>query len=215
MGINDTERYIDNIEIYTGQLEHALMTGDKTTFVELLEAISEMAEAIHAKHCIAYVHALLQSAKTRDVALCEPLMRQAVADMLLLSIELQTANRAAPPPLKRIELNEKIAHNLATINRMLRVGNHKDAGDMAEELKPMNDVFDKLSQMIANRQYDRAKEVATTLEKEHIKVITRPSENSMDKTILAVDNCADVLTSVSEALRGRYQVHGTPNGKFA
>jgi PleD family two-component response regulator len=144
-------------------------------------------------------------------------MQQAIADFLLLSIELQKAQKVATPhalKYKSVEINEETARSLSSIGRLINAGDYAKAQSMATELKDTDDSFAKLSKMLASHEYERAKDLASIMEKEHIGVI-RKMDAVSTKTVLAVDDMPQILSIVNTALKNHYKVLGAPNGEIA
>jgi CheY-like chemotaxis protein len=214
----DIDNYINNIGKHTNKLEDYFVAADMKGFIGTLNAILEMLQKVYAKQCISFANALIDAATNRNVSYCQKLMSQAIADFLLLSIEMQKAqnlNVSNAMKYRKVEKNEEIASGLAAISRMLNIGNYKEAASMAHDMRDMADTFKKIEEMIDARQYDRAKELSETMEKENIKIIQQGDGGKATNTILAVDDRPDMLATVSAALRNHYKVLGAPSGKIA
>lgn len=215
----DIDTYIDRIESLTNEMERSFLKGDINTFVRVVEDIQRMLQSVFARQCESYAVALLQAARARSLDNTDKTVRQAIADFLLLSIELQKAQKlgiSQAAKYKNVEKNEELARNMSAVDRLLSVGDYTRAQSMASELRNSSNEFAKLYDMLASRQYDRARELAQTLEKEHIGHIRKTSDlNKVQKTVLAVDDRPEILASVSNALRGRFKVLGAPDGRVA
>lgn len=215
----DIDKYIDKIESETEDLERSYNRGDINNFINTLEDIRGMLQSVFARQCESYAVALLKTARERDLNYCDKTLRQAISDFLLLSIELQKAQKlglAQAAKYKNVEKNEESARNMSAIERLITSGDYGRAQSMASELRNSSNEFAKLFDMLASRQYDRAAELAKTLEKEHIGHIRKTGEISKaQKTVLAVDDRPEILQSVSNALRGHYKVLGAPEGRVA
>jgi len=215
----DIDSYIDRIERLTEELDRDFTRGDADGFIRIMEEIQRMLQSVFAKQCESYAVALIKAARERTLANTEKTVRQAIADFLLLSIELQKAQKLGhthAAKYKNVEKNEELARDLAAIDRLIGVGDYTRAQTMAAELRNTSNEFSKIYDMLSARQYDRARELAQTLEKEHISHIRKPSELAkVQKTVLAVDDRPEILASVSNALRGRFKVLGAPNGRVA
>jgi PleD family two-component response regulator len=217
---NDINNYISKIGKYTERLEDYFNRKDTNGFISTLEAIHAMLQAVYAKQCISYTSALLDGARTRSLDYCHQLLQQAVADLLLLSIEMQKAQKLDTSPAikyKHVERNEEIARGLSAISRLISVRDYEKALSMACDMKNMEDVFAKLEGMLKSQEYDRAGKLASTAEKEHIGIIQRVGATAANtlKTVLAVDDRPEILTNVNAALRGHYRVLGAPGGRMA
>ena len=214
----DINQYISKIGQYTERLEDAFNRGDSGGFIGTLETIQAMLQSVYAKQCMSYTSALIDAATNRGLEYCQRLLQQAIADLLLLSIEMQKAQKIGTSPAlkyKQVEKNEEITRGLSAIERMISARDYERAQTMALDMKGMDDVFPKLADMIRSRQYDKARELASTMEKEHIALIQRASAAKTMKTVLAVDDRPDILSNVNAALRGHYKVLGAPGGKIA
>ncbi|MCL2717562.1 MAG: response regulator [Lachnospiraceae bacterium] len=214
----DIDSYINRIEQYTDRLTDTYNNKDKAGFINTLETVQGMLQAVFAKQCLSYANALIDAATNRSLEYCERLLQQAIADFLLLSIEMQKAQKLnvnRPVKYRNIEKNEDISHGLASISRSIEVRDYTGAESIANDLKDLSDTFSKAGEMIKSRQYDRAKEMAEKVEKEHIKIIEQGGTGKSAKTILAVDDRPEILSSVNAALRNHYKVLGAPSGKIA
>jgi len=214
----DIDRYINRIEQYTGNLLDSFNNRDTVGFISAIETILEMLQAVYAKQCISYAAALLDAAKNRTLDHLERLLQQAVADFLLLSIEMQKAqhiNVAKAVKYRNVEKNEDIAKGLASVSRMIDIRDYRGAENLSSEMKELSETFTKAEEMLRSRQYDRVKDMAETVEKEHIKIIEQKSSGKSARTILAVDDRPEILTTVNAALKNHYKVLGAPSGKIA
>ena len=215
---SDINNYINQIQQHTERLDDCFNRKDKDGFISVLETIAGMLRSVYAKQNLSYTVTLIDSAKNRGMEYCEILLRQAIADFLLLSIEMQKAQKLdIAPALKYrdIEKNEEIARNLAAIGRMMSAGDYKGAQGMAADLEKTESTFAKLHSMLKAHEYDRAKRLADTIEKEHIGFIQKGGMRNTGKTILAVDDRPEILNNVSAALGDHYRVLGAPGGKMA
>jgi CheY-like chemotaxis protein len=214
----DINNYIGKIGQYTERLEDSFNRKDKNGFIHVLEKIIDILQAVYAKQGVSYANALMDAAKNRNLEYCERLLQQAIADFLLLSIEMQKAqklNTSHAMKYRDVEKNEEIARGLAAVSRSIASGNYERAESMASDLTNLDNTFVKLVSMCKAQQYGRAKELADTMEKEHIGLIQRGGIGKVSKTVLAVDDRPEILANVSAALRGHYKVIGAPGGKMA
>ena len=214
----DIDEYIGKIEQYTERLEDNFNRKDVNGFIGVLGTLQTMLQAVYAKQCISYVNALIDAAKNRGLEYCRTLLQQAIADLLLLSIEMQKAQMIGAPralKYKSAEMNEEIVRSLSAIKRMIGLHDYEKAQSLSMDMKNMDVAFVKLSEMLTSRQYDRAKELADTMEKEHIGLIQQKGASASLKTIMAVDDRPDILSNVNAALRGHYKVLGAPGGEPA
>ena len=214
----DIDAYISRIGPCTERLEDAYHRGDLRDFTDALEAARGLLQAVYAKQGLSYVNALTEAAKTRGVAYCQRLLQQAIADLLLLSIEMQKAQMigaAQAIKYKQVEKNEEIARSLSAIKRMISIRDYERAQSLALDMREMDDAFIKLSELLGSRQYGRAGELADTMEEEHIGLIRQKSAAAVMKTVMAVDDRPEILSAVNAALRGHFKVLGAPGGKIA
>jgi len=208
-------KYINGIGQYTEQLEDYFTRKDKNGFIQTLEIIQDLLQSVYAKQSASYASALIDAANNHKMDFCRSLLQQAIADFLLLSIEMQKAHTSHVKRHKNVEKNEEIARNLAAISRLIAIGNYEKAESMAYDLKDMDDTFVKLISMCKDRQYEMAKKMADTMEKEHISLIRVGGMSETRKTVLAVDDRPEILANVNAALLSHYKVLGAPNGKLA
>ena len=214
----DINHYISRIQHHTTRLEDSFNKKDKEGFISTLEAIAEMLSAVYARQCLSYTVTLIDSAKNRGMEYCQGLLQQAIADFLLLSIEMQKAqklNVSHALMYRNVEKNEEIARNLAAISRMIGAGDYRGAQSMADDLKGTENTFVRLSSMLQAHEYDRAKQLADTIERENIGFIQKGGAGSQVKTVLAVDDRPEILSNVSAALGAHYKVYGAPSGQMA
>ena len=215
----DIDHYINNIEKYTDRLLDCFNSKDKKGFVDTIKEIHNLLTSVYAKHCLSFANALTDAAENRNLDYCERLLQQAIADFLLLSIEMQKAqniNVGRPFKYRKIEKNEEISQGLASISRMITARDYAGAQSIASDLKSLSDTFVKAEEMLKSKQYDRVKEMADKVEKEHIKIIEQvDGVSTTKKTILAVDDRPEILSSVNAALRNHFRVLGAPSGKIA
>ncbi|MCL1902845.1 MAG: response regulator [Oscillospiraceae bacterium] len=214
----DIDDYINKIEKYTQRLDESFGQNDINTFIDTLEAIQAMLQAVYAKQCISYVNALINAAKNRGIEYCRRLLQQAVADLLLLSIEMQKAQIAGTAhaiKYKQIERNEEIARSLSAIIRLIGSHDYTKALSLSDDMQRQDDSFIKLSELIKTSHYDKAEKLADTMEKEHIGIIQQKGVDNSSKTVLAVDDRPEILSNVSAALRNHYRVLGAPGGRQA
>ena len=210
--------YIGRIGQCTERLEDSFSRKDVTVFIRTLETVQAMLQAVYAKQCISYINALIHAAKTRDIEYCQRLLQQAIADLLLLSIEMQKAQLIGTSQAikyKHVEKNEEIARSLSAIQRMIGLRDYEKAQSLALDMQELDGAFVQLSQMLNARQYDKAVELTDAMEKEHIGLIQQKVTAKSMKTVLAVDDRPEILSNVSAALRSHYKVLGAPGGQQA
>ena len=211
-------KYIDSIEQYTEDLEECFDCKDTAGFMKVLETILDMLRALYAHRCVSYAAALVDAAKKRGLDDCRQLIKQTIADFLLLSIEMQKAQKLEILPrfeYGSIEKTEDNAQNLAAISRLISIGDYERAESMAYCLTDTADTFVELTQLFKAHQYHKAKELADTMETKYIEIIRTVNTSKSDTAVLAVDDRPEILANVSAALRGHYKVFGAPNGKIA
>jgi len=214
----DINNYISNIDQYAKRLDECFSRKDISGFITVLETIQASLQAVYAMHCLSYTSALIHAAKTHSLDYCQRLLQQAIADLLLLSIEMQKAQALSAAPAtryKQIERNEENARCFAAVDRLIDARDYEKALSVASGMTDMDDAFAVLADMIKTRQYDRAQYLANTMEKEHIGLIQNKRVGAAHKTVLAVDDRPDVLTNVSAALRGHFRVLGAQDGASA
>jgi len=214
----DINNYISDIERQTARLEDSYNKNDVKGFISASEAIHNMLLAVYANQCISHTRALIDAAEKRGIVYCGRLMQQAIADFLLLSIDMQKAQALGISPAikyKNVERNEEVAKNLSAIGRLLEASDHENAKSIAVGMKEIDDSFATLAGMIDAREYGKAKDLAGAMEKEHIGLIKNVNVSHSKKTILAVDDRPDILANVNAALKDYYKVLGAPVGKIA
>ncbi|MCL1807201.1 MAG: response regulator [Oscillospiraceae bacterium] len=212
------DHYINTIEQHTERLDDCFSRGDTGGFIHTLQAVQVLLQDVYAKQCISYINALLDAARTRGMEHSRRLLQQAIADLLLLSIDMQKAQMIGTShalKYRKVEKNEEIARGFSALKRMITVRDYEKALNLAEDMEDMDGAFRTMIIMLKSRQYDRAGELADTMEKEHIGHIQQQSGAKSQKTVMAVDDRPDTLSNVNAALRGHYKVLGAPGGKMA
>ena len=215
---NDINNYINRIQQLTERLEDCYNRKDKEGFITVLESTAVLLKSVYAKQCLSYTVTLIDAAKNRGMEYCQVLLQQAIADFLLLSIEMQKAQKldySHALKYRNVEKNEEIARNLAAIGRMMSVGDYNGAQSMSSDLGEAENTFARINSMLNAHEYDRAKKLAETIEKEHIGFIQKGGTGKIVKTVLAVDDRPEILNNVSAALGSHYKVLGAPSGQMA
>ncbi|MCL2699577.1 MAG: response regulator [Defluviitaleaceae bacterium] len=214
-------KYIDKIDDYTERLETSFKRDNMTEFMSVLDQIQEMLQSVYAKRQEAYTVTLSRSARGGNTEFSDKVLQQAIADFLLLSIEMQKAQNlpstSAALNYSDVEKNEDTAHNLSAIVRLIDAGDYEKAKSMVADMKGMGFTVGQLAMTLNAGDYKKAKELAVSMQKESMEKITKvessPSRGS--KTVLAVDDRPEILTQVSNALRNHYKALGAPGGKVA
>jgi PleD family two-component response regulator len=214
----DINDYIDKIEIHTKTLEESYGKKNTANFISAMEAIKNMLQLVYAKQCEALAIVLIRTAKDNGLEYCRQLLSQAIADFILLSIEMQKAqnlNTTDKPAYNEIEKDEEVSRSLSAIGNLISTGDYDKAKSIAADRVDMDDSFVKVSSMLDSRQYDKAGELAKVAETEHIGHIMNAGAAKSAKTVLAVDDRPEILANVSAALKNHYRVIGAPSGKLA
>jgi len=215
----DINNYIDKIEFYTEQIENSFESGATTELIKNLEEVQKMLQKVYAIPCESNVIILLRSARLHDSQHSRKLLQQTIADLLLLSIEMQKAQHLGVSDshkYKKVEVNEQIAVNMSAVGRLIETGDYDKARSIVSDARSTTDAFGKMDKMLVGREYNRAGELAKTLEKEHVGHITQSiGKDKGTKIVLAVDDRPEILTTVTAALRGHYRVLAAPDGQVA
>jgi CheY-like chemotaxis protein len=212
-------KYIDKIDYLTERMESSFNKNNIPEFISALEDVQDMLISVYAKRQEAYTVTLLRSARSDFTDYSDKVLQQAIADFLLLSIEMQKAQSlpetSAAFKYSEIEKNEDTAHNLGAVVRLIEVGDYEKAESMVTEMKGAGFVVGKIAALLSSGDYQKAKETAVIMQKDFMDKITAPGPAKGGKTVLAVDDRPEILTAVNAALRGHYRPLGAPSGKVA
>ncbi|MCL2704149.1 MAG: response regulator [Defluviitaleaceae bacterium] len=215
-GINS---YIDQIENYTERLEISYNSNNMYEFTGVLERIQDLLQAVCAKRQEAYTVTLIRSARNGVNEFSARVLQQAIADFLLLSIEMQKAQNLldTSPAFKysAVEKDEEAANNLSAVIRLIEAQDYDRAKSMVSEMSNKGFAAGLLSNAFIKEDYNQAKDIATAMHKEYIGKVNQVSAGRGSKTVLAVDDRPEILTSVNTALRSHFKTLGAPGGKVA
>jgi CheY-like chemotaxis protein len=209
--------YIDKIDGETERLERGYENDNMYDFCAVLNNIQGMLDKVSAKRHEAYTVTLIRSSKSGKNEYSKKVLQQAIADFLLLSIEMQKAQSMSDSAYKSNEMEEaeEAVRNLSAVVQLIEAEDYKRAktlvGNMAE--RGMNLV--RLTVALEGGSYDLAKEAAIDLQKTYSNIINNVSTSSVVRTVLAVDDRPEILTTVNAALQNHYKTLCAPTGSVA
>ncbi|MCL2456080.1 MAG: response regulator [Defluviitaleaceae bacterium] len=212
-GVNN---YIDRIDFETEKLERSYEAGNLSEFCDVLEKIKNLLAAVCAKRHEAYTAALTRSAKDGRTENNNKVLQQAIADFLLLSIEMQKAqNSHATHEMSDIEQYEAAARNLTAVVQFIDAEDYENAKSLVSDMIRRGMELTRLNEKLKINSYESARENAIALQLKFSSKITKVNVNTGTKTILAVDDRPEILTSVNAALQNHFKTLCAPSGKVA
>jgi CheY-like chemotaxis protein len=214
---NGINKYIDKIDGETERLERSYNNDNMAEYTSVLMSIQNLLVTVCAKRHEAYTVTLSRSSRSGKNEYSNKVLQQAIADFLLLSIEMQKAQNMPDSAFRRsdIEDAEEAARNLTAVIQLIDAQDYDRARALVDELasRGMN-----LRQIISEMEmgsYSRAKDMAVTMRSEYSDKVYRSSGRTNTKTVLAVDDRPEILTTVNAALSSHYKTLGAPGGKVA
>jgi PleD family two-component response regulator len=209
--------------MYTERLESSFTNNSLNEFIEALASVQGMLQAVCAKRHEAYTVTLTRSARAGNTEFSGKVLQQAIADFLLLSIEMQKAQNlpetSAAFTYTETEKSEEMAQNLAAVIRLIDAQDYDRAKSIVADMSGMDFAIGRLGLALNAGDYTRAREAAVSMEKEYIskvnQVSTETSAKSGNKIVLSVDDRPEILTSVNTALRGYFKTFGASSGSIA
>jgi CheY-like chemotaxis protein len=213
-GIN---HYIDKIDEATERLERSYNSGDTDAFLGALANIQQMLQTVCAKRHEAYTITLSHSSKNGKTDYSNKVLQQAIADFLLLSIEMQKAQNMPASAFMPNEMETvmEATRSFAAIIQLIDAHDYAKAQDLANNLAERGYDMNEIMEALDNAKYKLAKSQALAMMNEHSERIYRTGKTSGTKIVLAVDDRPEILTTVNAALSGHYKVLGAPSGGIA
>jgi CheY-like chemotaxis protein len=216
-GIN---KYIDKIDGETERLERSYNGDNMSEFVGVLTGIQGLLQAVCAKRHEAYTVTLVRSSRNGKNEYSAKVMQQAIADFLLLSIEMQKAQNLPSSAYKisEAETAEENARNIAAIIQLIDAQDYDRAKVLVTDMMARGANLRQISTAMSVGNYAQAKDWAVAVQKEYTnKVSAAIAEKSISGSniVLAVDDRPEILTTVSSALSGHYKTLCAPSGKVA
>jgi CheY-like chemotaxis protein len=212
--------YIDRIEKYTEMLENSFNDKNMSRFVDILADIQNLLHLVGAKRQEAYTVTLTRSARSGNTDYSGKVLQQAIADFLLLSIEMQRAqNLPESSPAFRYsdaEKHEETARNLAAVVSLIEATDYDRAKSIVSDMVERGFVAGRLGLLLEGGDYAKAEEAAAAMQKEFMdKASKAGGKGKGPQTVLAVDDRPEILTSVNIALRSHFKTLGAPSGHVA
>jgi CheY-like chemotaxis protein len=220
---NGINKYIDKIDAETERLERSYNNDNMPEFNSVLMSIQTMLQTICAKRHEAYTVTLTRSSRSGKNEYSNKVLQQAIADFLLLSIEMQKAQTLPATSFKTnvMEESEETARNLTAVIQLLDAEEYDKANTLSEELSSRGVSIRQVLTAISLKDYASAKNHTVALRSEYTDRVyrtastTATSSGSGLKTVLAVDDRPEILTTVSTALGGHFKTLGAPGGRIA
>jgi len=213
-GVN---KYIDKIDGETERLERSYNNDNMPEFNSVLLSIQNMLSTVCAKRHEAYTVTLTRSSRSGKNEYSNKVLQQAMADFLLLSIEMQKAQNLPDSAYKtnEVENAEEAARNLTAIIQLIDAQDYDRATALANDLTARGMNLRYIVTDLQNGHYTNAKDKASAMRSEYSDRVYRTSSNAGTKTVLAVDDRPEILTTVNAALSGHYRTLGAPSGRVA
>jgi PleD family two-component response regulator len=213
-GIN---KYIDLIDAETERLERSYNSQNMPQFCDVLANIQMLLDAICAKRHEAYTVTLTRSSRNGFNEYSNKVLQQAIADFLLLSIEMQKAQSLSDSDYKSsaVEMEEESARNLSAVVQLLDAEDYDRAKALLDDLSSRGMNVRNILAMMSNGSYAKAKELSVALQNSFSDKINEVSKDSKSKTVLAVDDRPEILTTVNSALSTHYRTLCAPSGRVA
>ncbi|MDR0271904.1 MAG: response regulator [Clostridiales bacterium] len=212
-------RYIDRIDSETERLERSYNSGSTTEYCGALTSIQNMLQAISAKRHEAYTVTLMRSSDRGADNYTGKILQQAIADFMLLSIEMQKAQSNAPSILNAkvgaAEKAEESSRNLTAVMHYIDAQDYDRAVDFVAEIANRGTNVGRIAELINSKEYLKASEHASVLKREYEDIVNAVAKEKSNKAVLAVDDRPEILTSISSALRMHFKTLGAPSGKIA
>ncbi|MCL2498925.1 MAG: response regulator [Defluviitaleaceae bacterium] len=213
-GIN---KYVDKIDMETERLENSYNNDNMAEFNSVLMNIQQMLTTVCAKRHEAYTVTLMRSSRSGKNEYSNKVLQQAMADFLLLSIEMQKAQNLPDSAYKSNEVEdaEEAARNLTAIIQLIDAQDYDRAISLASDISNRGINLMQIASDLQKGHYTNAKDKATVMRSEYSDRVYRTSPNVSTKTVLAVDDRPEILTTVNAALSGHYRTLGAPSGRVA
>jgi CheY-like chemotaxis protein len=212
-----TEYLENNLDVITSPLVLADLTS-KLTGIQL------MLKDVYARSLETETSMILRSLKFDEtVPLAKRSLKKFIPNLITLSVEMQKAQNTgnevdlASIPQSKAESLADMANNLYTVSNLIRSGDYDLAQSMINELESKHpDVnITKLLDLVMAEKYKEAETFADTMKNNSVKAINDLAGTDFSKKILAVDDMAEILSFVNNALKTHYKVFGVTNGKTA
>jgi CheY-like chemotaxis protein len=210
--------YIDKIDGETERLERSYNNDNMNEFIGVLQNIQNMLDKISAKRHEAYTVTLIRSSRNGNNKYSTKVLQQAIADFLLLSIEMQKAQSMPSYVAYKsgdVEESEEAARNLSAVVQLIDAQEYDKAKALVNDMSGRGMDLSRLSISLNNGVYDNAKEHAITLQNYYSGLVTKVEATKSTKTVLAVDDRPEILTSVNAALSSHFKTLGAPGGRVA
>jgi CheY-like chemotaxis protein len=213
--------YIDKIEGYTERLETSYNNSDMHSFVSTLKNIQEMLKQVYAKRQEAYTITLIRSAQDGKTDYCQKILQQSIADFLLLSIEMQKAQSMSADAVafkdSEIEKLDQSARDLTAVINLIEATDYDSAKSLLEAMNERGVSTQVIINELNTGNPPGAKTKAQSIREDYFNKIKHASAKTVvgTKTVLAVDDRPEILTSVTAALRDHYKTLGAPGAQVA
>ncbi|MCL2049577.1 MAG: response regulator [Defluviitaleaceae bacterium] len=212
-GINT---YIDRIDGETERLERAYEEENMNDFRDVLATIKGLLSSIHAKRHEAHTAALTRSSKHGKTEENNKGLQQAIADFLLLSIEMQKAQSCEKCyEMSDVEQFEASSRNLTAVVQFIDAEDYESAKFLVADMKKRGMDLERLVSKLEMASYASAREIALAQQLQFSSKINKVNTSTETKTILAVDDRPEILTTVNAALQNHFKTLCAPSGKVA
>lgn len=218
--LDSTEEFIDEISDVSEELKKDVERSRMSHFIANMERVLAWLKDMYAKNLEADAASVLMAAKLGSQSELRSLLKPFVAEMIALSIELQMAQEEVEGQSKKetsaIEKYTDIINSLKAVARSLEKNNMMEGYRIVGNMKATDPQIKTLSDHLHLGQKRKALDLCQKVSqfyKQKIKDL-EGSEGTA-KTILAVDDRPEILSTLAGVLDGYYHVIGVTSGKAA
>ena len=222
----NVDDYVSLIPALTEKLKSdlaKLSIMQPSDYLANLKVIYKMLMSVRAVCLQKEADTLFQLAAKEDFALCERKTQPFIANLLTLSIEMQTAvnsfGKNTHNKVKSIEFFQDILKNLSVVHQMIKDRELFDAADILSNMSVLdeNDTAVELIKALNARNHASSNELMEKLLVKFEDEITKIEDiqKGANKKVLLVDDRPDILETVSGYLRDIYKVFALTGGPLA
>jgi len=222
--INNFIDYVPKLsEKLSANFEHIETPSGEQNFIESMELLISALGAVYARGLESEAERILRCIKSENQrGYVAKNLRPFITNIFELSIAMQKAQtfekEKIEERLSNIEDLDSIAKNITEIAKLISEGRDGRAKTILRDLiayVPTEDAFDKLLNLIRNKQWEFAKESVDILKEKYAAKMRELSVADLSKIILAVDDRPEILTFVSNVLKNHYKVIAVRSGDIA
>ncbi|MCL2249271.1 MAG: response regulator [Oscillospiraceae bacterium] len=223
-GIN---RYIDVIPELSEKLENDfadILKGKRWDFfINNMEILTDMLRKIYARSLETDAQRLIRSITNDNcIEIAQKNMNSFIRNLHSLSIAMQRAQDIKD--VKRtltfssIESLANATNNIIAVYNLINDNAFMQSKDFITELQgfmPEEKGLEKLLSLLSSGSYTDARIMAKALKDKYVESLEELAATDLSKTVLVVDDMAEILSFVSSALKSRYKTIAVTGGKAA